>query len=79
MTWAHSALASGQASVHTFLLTVFLAFCFLGVQGLEYYLLPFTVSDSIFGRVFYLSTGFHGLHVVVGALLLSWRVLRLVL
>ena len=44
---------------------------FLGDQYLEYNELPFTMSDSPYGTTFFLTTGFHGMHVLLGALWLS--------
>ena len=46
-------------------------------QGFEYFVASFTFSDSAFGSSFYLATGFHGLHVLVGTLLLSASLARL--
>jgi len=46
-------------------------------QGWEYFVSSFTISDSAFGSSFYLATGFHGLHVLVGSVLLFVSLLRL--
>jgi cytochrome c oxidase subunit 3 len=43
------------------ILTVVLAFIFTGLQGLEYYEAPFTISDGAYGSTFFFATGFHGL------------------
>jgi heme/copper-type cytochrome/quinol oxidase subunit 3 len=43
-----------------------LYFSFL--QGLECVLASFSISDSIYGRVFFVATGFHGVHVIVGSM-----------
>ena len=55
-------------------ITIFLGAFFTLVQGLEYYYCPFSISDSCFGSTFFVATGFHGLHVLVGTILLivSW-------
>ena len=54
------------------LLGIFLAIVcgvlFLFVQGFEYYSNSFTLSDRIYGSVFYVLTGFHGTHVLVGSI-----------
>jgi len=60
--------------------TVFLGVFFLCCQACEYYLSPFTFQDTVFGGTFYILTGLHGLHVVVGTIFLMvclWRASRL--
>jgi len=47
-----------------FTLSLGLAFIFL--QQKEYYDIPFTIADSVFGSCFFMMTGFHGFHVLVG-------------
>jgi cytochrome c oxidase subunit 3 len=47
-------------------LTVLLAFIFTLLQGIEYTVSSFTLSDSAYGSCFYFSTGFHGIHVLIG-------------
>ena len=79
VTWAHHAIivrAKKQALVGL-LLTLILATLFTGLQGLEYYEAPFTISDSVFGSCFYMATGFHGFHVFVGTLSLLVSFLRI--
>lgn len=51
-------------------ITVFFGVLFLILQGMEYYTAPFTFADSCFGSIFFLATGFHGLHVAVGTVIL---------
>lgn len=51
--------------------TVILGFYFTFIQAFEYYESFFCFSDSCYGRVFFIGTGFHGLHVIVGSLFLS--------
>merc|ERR1711936_764096 len=43
---------------------------FTMLQGLEYYEARFTFADSIYGSTFFIATGFHGLHVIVGTIFL---------
>ncbi|CAN0016043.1 unnamed protein product [Hapterophycus canaliculatus] len=40
-------------------------------QYIEYITSSFTIADGVFGSVFYMGTGFHGLHVLVGIIMLS--------
>ncbi|CCJ32489.1 cytochrome c oxidase subunit 3, partial (mitochondrion) [Pneumocystis jirovecii] len=79
VTYAHHSLLQGQWSnaLIGLSLTLLLALAFTLLQGVEYYLSSFTISDGVFGSCFYFSTGFHGLHVLVGAIFLSvglWRI-----
>ena len=81
VTWAHHAIVGGskfQASV-ALIITVVLAIIFTGLQGFEYVTAPFTISDSVYGSCFYMATGFHGFHVIVGTLFLIVCFFRLYL
>jgi len=46
--------------------TIVLGVIFTSLQGMEYYEAPFTISDSSYGSTFFLATGFHGIHVLIG-------------
>jgi cytochrome c oxidase subunit 3 len=71
VTWAHHAILAGlkQQVVSALVVTVILAVVFTGLQGVEYTEAPSTISDGIYGSTFYLATGFHGFHVIIGTLL----------
>ena len=47
-------------------ITVGLGGYFTALQAMEYLMASFTISDGVYGRVFYVATGFHGLHVIIG-------------
>ncbi|XP_061368160.1 cytochrome c oxidase subunit 3 [Gastrolobium bilobum] len=72
VTWAHHAILAGKEkrAVYALVATVSLALVFTGFQGMEYVQAPFTISDSIYGSTFFLATGFHGFHVIIGTLFL---------
>jgi len=72
VTWAHHALIEGnyKQTVQGLGLTVLLGLYFTFLQGLEYYEARFSFADRIFGSTFFIATGFHGLHVIVGTLFL---------
>lgn len=73
ITWAHYAIVLGSRvdAIRGFFLTLGLGFIFTGFQVLEYFEAPFSISDSVFGTTFYMLTGFHGIHVIVGACFIS--------
>lgn len=52
------------------LLTASLGLAFLASQMLEYFTLPFALTDNLYASTFYALTGFHGLHVTLGALMI---------
>jgi cytochrome c oxidase subunit 3 len=52
------------------LVTALLGFSFLAGQMKEYFSLPFGLTDNLFASTFYAITGFHGLHVTLGGLMI---------
>ena len=64
-------------SKKSFFLTIYLGIVFSIVQILEYINVSFSLSDSVFGSTFFLITGFHGLHVIIGTIFLLVTFLRL--
>jgi cytochrome c oxidase subunit 3 len=65
-----------KGSLYGTIVTIILAIVFTGLQGLEYTVSSFTISDSVYGSCFYFGTGFHGLHVIIGTAFLAvglWR------
>ena len=73
VTWAHHALKAGNRSqlILGLTLTVVLGFTFVGTQAYEYGTAAFSFTDGIYPSTFYLATGFHGLHVLIGAIFLT--------
>jgi len=63
-----------QASRRWLLLTIALGAAFLAGQMVEYFSLPFGLTDNLFASTFYALTGFHGLHVTLGVIciLIVW-------
>ena len=51
-----------------FLLTLSCGVIFLLVQFFEYVVAPFSIADSIYGSTFFIITGFHGIHVMIGTI-----------
>jgi cytochrome c oxidase subunit III len=49
------------------LVTIVLGFFFVFLQGMEYYEATFNFDDSVYSCTFYMLTGLHGCHVLVGA------------
>lgn len=68
VTWSHHALINGEHRSFnlSLMLTVFLGVYFTGVQAMEYYESRFNISDRVYGSTFFVATGFHGLHVLIG-------------
>jgi len=81
LTWSHAALLGGYRieTITSLVLTLVLATVFTLFQLYEYFNASFTLTDSVYGSTFYMLTGLHGFHVIVGTLFLSvalYRMLR---
>lgn len=67
-----------QKACRNYLLyTIFLAYIFLYLQYSEYTELSFNISDNIYTSIFYLLTGFHGMHVIIGFVFLSIQLIKI--
>nr|QIT06411.1 cytochrome c oxidase subunit 3 [Neelides sp. FZ-2019] len=68
VTWTHHSLINGNHSqaIISLLMTVILGIYFTCLQALEYWEASFSISDSTYGSTFFVATGFHGLHVLIG-------------
>jgi heme/copper-type cytochrome/quinol oxidase subunit 3 len=76
VTWAHKALLHAQSSVIPLATTLLLGSVFLVIQISEYASASFSIADGVYGSVFFLLTGFHGFHVLVGCLMLAFSLVR---
>ena len=72
VTWAHHALREGNRKHLTLglLLTVGLGALFTAVQAYEYGHAAFSFSGGIYPSTFFMATGFHGTHVIIGTIFL---------
>lgn len=69
ITWAHHSLIEGNRNhiLQALFITIALGIYFTLLQASEYYEAPFTISDGVYGSTFFVATGFHGLHVIIGS------------
>jgi cytochrome c oxidase subunit 3 len=72
VTYTHHALVKGQyfRVIQGFTETIIWGLLFTQLQFHEYRYAPFAISDGIYGSVFYMITGLHGCHVIIGTLFL---------
>ncbi|MES2252531.1 MAG: cytochrome c oxidase subunit 3 [Pseudomonadota bacterium] len=73
VTWAHHALLENKQIdlIKGLAITVFLGMIFTVVQGVEYHHATFSIKDGIYPSSFYMATGFHGAHVIIGTIFLG--------
>ncbi|MCX7888776.1 MAG: cytochrome c oxidase subunit 3 [Rhodobacteraceae bacterium] len=72
-TWAHHAIAhenNRRDLVNGLALAVFLGVCFTLLQAYEYSHAGFSFAGNIYGASFFMATGFHGVHVIIGSIFL---------
>ena len=87
VTWAHHALQTGnrQAAKIGLALTIALGLLFTSIQAYEYWHIlsdqlffsPAAANAGLFGSAFFMATGFHGFHVIIGTIFLSVCLIRL--
>lgn len=72
ITWCHQIILTQEPNIakNSLFITWLLGLYFLFLQGFEYLISSFSIRDSIYGSTFFISTGFHGFHVIVGTLFL---------
>ncbi len=81
VTWAHHALQIGdrRSAKIGLLLTIMLGLLFTSIQAYEYrhilmeglFFSPKSPNSGLYGSAFFMSTGFHGFHVIVGTIFLA--------
>jgi cytochrome c oxidase subunit 3 len=74
VTWSHHSLVNNSyfPSFFRLFITILLGFFFLYTQYLEYAESSFSIRDGVYGSTFFIRTGFHGVHVIVGTLMLTY-------
>lgn len=78
VTWAHHAIIENNNSQITqgLFITIILGIYFTILQAYEYFEAPFTIADRVYGSTFFIATGFHGLHVIIGTIFLLICLIR---
>ncbi|KCZ62965.1 cytochrome B562 [Hyphomonas sp. L-53-1-40] len=81
VTWAHHALQhNDRAGAKLGLVfTVLLGMVFTLLQAYEYSHAAFTFDGTLYGSAFFMATGFHGAHVVIGTIFLAVCLIRLLM
>jgi len=79
ITWSHHLILNRnfKMSKLSLIITFILGIYFTLLQGFEYMEASFTMADSSYGRTFFVATGFHGLHVLIGSTFLVITYIRL--
>nr|ANJ70461.1 cytochrome c oxidase subunit 3 [Hydroporus obscurus] len=78
VTWAHHSLMENNynQTLQGLFFTVILGIYFSILQAFEYIESPFTIADTVYGSSFFMATGFHGLHVIIGTTFLLVCLIR---
>nr|YP_009537771.1 cytochrome c oxidase subunit III [Ornithodoros coriaceus]AYN59503.1 cytochrome c oxidase subunit 3 [Ornithodoros coriaceus] len=79
VTWTHHSILckNYNESINSLIITITLGCLFTTLQAWEYIQAPFSISDSIYGSTFFMATGFHGLHVMIGTTFLTIMLIRI--
>nr|UGS80170.1 cytochrome c oxidase subunit III [Anomopsocus sp. AnspLA] len=78
ITWAHHALLKNNhnQTLTAIFLTIILGIYFTILQGYEYVEASFSIADSVYGSTFFMATGFHGIHVIIGTIFIFISLMR---
>lgn len=81
VTWAHHRILniSQKNTIQALIITISLGIYFTLLQAEEYFEAPFSIADRVYGSTFFVATGFHGLHVLIGTTFLTVCLLRTLL
>jgi len=81
VTWCHHCTEKGELkeSINSILITLTIGLTFTRLQIIEYYVAGFTFSCSAYSSVYFIGTGFHGIHVIIGRGLLIIRLYRFII
>lgn len=79
VTWAHHSIINNffNKSIVSLSITIILGAYFMVIQYVEYIEASFAMADGVYGSTFFIATGFHGFHVTVGALFLTYVLVAL--
>lgn len=80
ITWSHHSFLTKNIKnrLAALLATILLGILFTIFQGIEYFEAMFSFSDSVYGSTFFLATGFHGIHVLIGSIFLAVTAKRII-
>jgi len=77
ITYTHHYLINGSLKAEFgFIVTLYLAIFFTFLQVYEYIEAPFSIFDAVYGSSFFMATGFHGFHVIIGTIFITICFLR---
>lgn len=81
VTWAHHRLIEGNriGAIQAIILTISLGIYFTILQLGEYIIASFSIADRVYGSTFFVTTGFHGAHVIIGSTFLIVCLARIII
>nr|CAL18256.1 cytochrome oxidase subunit 3 [Xenos vesparum] len=79
ITWSHHCLINKNYKIMKIssFITLMLGITFITLQIYEFFTMKFNMNDSIYGSSFYLTTGFHGFHVIIGLMFISSYMIKM--
>nr|YP_010726196.1 cytochrome c oxidase subunit III [Neodiprion huizeensis]WDY84632.1 cytochrome c oxidase subunit III [Neodiprion huizeensis] len=79
ITWAHHSLMNNlkKETLKALMMTIMMGITFSILQWYEYKEAPFSMADSIYGSTFFITTGFHGIHVLIGSIFIMINLIRI--